>query len=209
LEDEEVVLAGGFSEVVAANLLKAGVFDSGAEDGFVKAVVGTAAVAVDDAEAGAGSERGAEMGEEALRVGDLVVDLEHEGGIEGVGREVGVVGCAENGLDVGEVLALGALADGGNGFGVDVFGDDFAPAMGAAGDTFGGADGEPAAACAEVGHDGAGLEIEEIHDAVDLEFVGAIFALEYAEIAGVGSACGVLHSRSRGLRGRWRSCLGG
>ncbi len=78
-------MAVGFGEGVAGYLVEAGRFYFGAEDGFVEAVVGAGAVAVDDAEAGSGFEGGVEVGEDELGVGDLMVDLEHEGGVEGVG----------------------------------------------------------------------------------------------------------------------------
>jgi len=78
-------LAVGLGEGVAGYLVEAGRFYFGAEDGFVEAVVGAGAVAIDDAEAGSGLEGGAEVGEHELGVGDLVVDLQHQGGVEGVG----------------------------------------------------------------------------------------------------------------------------
>ena len=186
-EDEEVILAVGLGEGVAGYLVEAGRFYFGAEDGFVEAVVGAVAVAVDDAEAGSGLEGGAEVGEHELGMGDLVVDLQHEGGVEGVGGEVGIVGGAEEGMDVGEALAGGAVADGGDSGGIDVFGDDGAGGA----DTFRGADGEPAATGADVGYCAAGVEVEEIHDVVDLEALIAARLFEDAEISGVGGAGGV------------------
>jgi hypothetical protein len=121
-------------------------------------------------------------------LGDLVVDLEHERGVEGVGCEVGVVGRAELGVDVGEMFAGGAIADSGDGFGVDVFGDDEAGGA----DALGGADAEPSAAGADIGYGAAGVEVEEVHYAVDLEALIAVGVFKDAEVSGVRGAGGVL-----------------
>lgn len=92
--------------------------------------------------------------------------------------------------------------DGLDGVGVDVFGVDGAAASGAAGDAAGGADGEPAAAGADVGDGGAGVELEGVHDAVDLELLVAGGVFEDGEVAGVGGGGGV-------GRRLWRGGLGG
>jgi hypothetical protein len=202
LEDEEVVLAVGFGEVVAACLFEAGAFDFGADDFFVEAVVGSVAVAVDDAEESAGAHGGVEIGEENLGVGDLVVDLQHQCGVDGIGEEFGVVGCAEVGLDVEEVFLDGALADGVDGLGVDVFCNDVAGGA----DALCGADGEPAASGADVGYGFAAADVEQVHDAVDLEVFGAAGVLEDVEVAGVGRTGGVCGKR--GLRLGCGKCEG-
>ena len=74
------------------------------------------------------------------------------------------------------MLAGGAVADGGDVGGVDVFCDDGAGGA----DAFGGADGEPAAAGADVGYGAAGVEVEDVHDAIDLEMLGAVGVFEDA-----------------------------
>ena len=56
-EDEEVIFVVSLSKVVAAYLTKTGVLNLSSNNGLVKAVIGAIAIAVDDAEAGAGFER--------------------------------------------------------------------------------------------------------------------------------------------------------
>jgi hypothetical protein len=199
-EDEEVILAVGLGEVVAGDLAEAGALDLGSDDGLIEAMVGAVAVAVNDAEAGAGLERRAQVGEDELGAGDLVVDLQHQGSVEGVGLELRVVGRAYERFDIGKVLALGTLLDVGDGFGVDGLGDD--AAIGA--DAAGGADTEPAAAGTDVGDGAAGFELQEVHDVVDLEALVATRLLEGSEVAGVGRAGG-MRGRSGVLRPKvWR-----
>ncbi len=90
----------------------------------VEAVVGSVAIAVDDADLGSGLERCADELHEGDGMRDLVVDLEEQDRVDGVGGEFGVIGCAQDGADVGQLLGDGALVDVVDGPGVDVLGDD-------------------------------------------------------------------------------------
>ncbi len=193
-KDEEVVLAIVFGEVETADLAKPGALDFGADSGFGEAVVVALAVFVNDAEAGVVAHGKMERGEHWLRVGDLVVDLQHQHGVDGVGWEFGVLGCAEDGLNVVEVFFIGTLLDGLDVLRINVFRVD--DALGA--DLFGGKHGEPASTCADVCNAAARQDVEQIHDAVDVQALGAAGGFEDAEVAGVGRAGGVL---LRSLRG--------
>jgi hypothetical protein len=196
-EEQEVVVLVVAGEVVVAGVVEAGAFDFVSDYVGVDAVVGAVAIVVDDAEEGAGLHGGEEVGEQDGRVRDLVVDAEHEGCVDGVGWEFGVVGRAEEWLDVGVIFAGGAVADGVDGVLVDVFGDDFAGWA----DAVGGADREPASAGAYVGYSFAGRDAQHVHDAVDVELVGSGGVFEDAEVAGVGGAGGVCGWWWRGLLG--------
>jgi hypothetical protein len=198
-EDEEVILAVGLGEIVAGDLVEAGALDFGTYGGLIEAVVGAVTIFVNDAEAGTGFEGRTQVGEHELGMGDLVVDLQHQGGIQRVRRELRVVRCAQERFDIGKMLALSALLDVGNGFGVDVLCNDAAVGCNAAGR----ADAEPAAAGADVGDGAAGFEVQEVHDAVDLEALVAAGRLEDAQVAGVGRAGGV-RRRSGSLRSQAR-----
>ena len=156
-------------------------------------MVRTIAVLINDAEAGAGLERRAQVGEKKLGVGDFVVDLQHQRGIERAGREFGVVGRTQQGLNVRQMLSLGAILDGGDVLRVNVLSDDAAARRNAAG----GADAEPAATGANVGHGAAGLNVEQVHNAVDLEPLFAARIFEDVKVASVWGAGGV---RGRRLR---------
>ena len=96
-EDEHVVVLVVVSEVVAGDEVQAFAFDFGADDFGVDAVIGAGAGVVDDAETATVLEGEAENGEQEWRMGDFVVNAQHEGGVEGVGGERGSGGGAEDG----------------------------------------------------------------------------------------------------------------
>lgn len=84
--------------------------------------------------------------------------------------------------------------DGVDGVRVDVLGVNDAVGSDAAG----GPNGEPSAACADVGYVRAGAELEDVHDALNLELLVAGGVFEDGEITGVGGAGGVRRGRRRG-----------
>jgi hypothetical protein len=84
---------------------------------------------------------------------DLVVDLQHQGSIERIRRELWIIGSPQERLDITEMLALGALLDIGDAFGVDVLSDDPAVRSNPAG----GADAEPAPTGADISNDDTGF----------------------------------------------------
>src|SRR6185312_7435247 len=188
LEDQEVILTVVLGEVVSPHLMEAGAFHFFTKNFFVEAVVGAGAVAVDDAEARAGLHRGTQRGEHEFRVRDLVVDLQHQHGVDAVLWQLRVVGCAEDRLDVAEVFVVGALADGVDVLRIDVFGEHCAGGA----DASCGENGEPAATCAYVRDRFAGCDVQQIHHAVDVQAFGAAGALKDTEVAGVGSTGGML-----------------
>src|SRR4029077_16668080 len=109
-------------------------------DVAVDAVILGFAVAVDDADLGAGAKSGAQVAQESDGLGDLVVGLQEQNGVDLVGGQEGVVFVAEDGVHVMELFFLGAVFDVVDGFGVDVDGVDTARVCDAAG----GKDGEEA-----------------------------------------------------------------
>jgi len=142
-----------------------------------------------------GFSAGAQVRQNERGMGDLVVDLQHQGCVEGIRRKFGIIGCAQQGHDVAEVLSLGALLNVGDGFRVDLFGDDAS----VGGDAASGADTEPTAPGADVGNGAAGFDVQQIHDAVDLEALVAARLFENAQVTGVRCA-----GWMRGRRGRLR-----
>ena len=93
-EDEEVVLAVRLGEIVAGDLAEAGALDLGSDDGLVEAMVRAVAVVINDAEAGAGLERRAQVGENEAGDGRSRGRPSASGQHRGVGLELGVVGRA-------------------------------------------------------------------------------------------------------------------
>ena len=138
-KDEEVILPVGLGEIIAGDLAEAGPFNLGADDRLVEAVVRAIAILVDDAEASSGLKRHSKIGKDKLGMRDLVVDLQHQGSVERIRRELWIIGSPQERLDITEMLALGSLLDIGDAFGVDVLSDD--PAVRS--DPAGGANAEP------------------------------------------------------------------
>ena len=165
----------------------------GAHNGLVKTMVRAGAVTVNDAEASAWFQRRPQAREHEWGMRDFVVDLQHQGGVERAGRELGVVGCAQNRFYVGQLLALGALLNISDGLGVNFLRDDPPIGSNAAGST----DTKPAPAGANVSNDAPWLDSQKVHHAVDLQALPAARVFEDAEVARVRRAGGV---RSRRLR---------
>ena len=169
----------------------------------------------------AGLEGYVEGGEHLDGVGEFVVGIDHERGVEGVGRELDVIDDSEVGLDVGD------LAFGGFGFQeiehllLDVHGDDFS-----ARHERRDAERIVAGARADVGDDRFGREIEKgngtgggfLHFAlVALQPIEPLMAHHMGDLAshenfsdavrrwGRGGVAGCFHECRRGeSRGSWQ-----
>ena len=124
-------------------------------------------------DAAAGAEGGVDGPHHFPGVGEFVVGIDEEGGVDGVGGKFDAVDGAEVGFDVVEAEFLFALFEEGDHLGLDVDGDDFA-----FGDERGEAEGVVTGAGADVGDDGVGGEVE-LGDGARGGFFGfAVVALE-------------------------------
>jgi len=81
-EEQKVIVLVGLGEVVLLDEVEAGALDFGDDDVRVDAVVVAAAGVVDDGEAGAGLHGSEKRCEQQRRMSDLVVDAQHERGVE-------------------------------------------------------------------------------------------------------------------------------
>src|ERR1700690_427725 len=129
-------------------------------------------------------------------MGYLVVGLEQQHGVDAVGRELWIVGLAEDCLYVLEVLFFRSLANVLNCLWVDVHRITRARA----GDAARGAHREPARAGTDVGNVFARRNAQHVHDAVDLQALIAPRGIENGEIASVRAA-GLALSRRWGGAG--------
>jgi hypothetical protein len=175
-ENQKVILAIRLGEIVAGDLAEAGVLHLGAHNGLVKTMVRARAVTVNDAEASAWLQRRAQIGKHQWGMRDFVVNLQHQGGVERAGCELGVVGCAQNRFYVGQLLA-----------------HDPPIGSNAAGST----DTKPASAGANISDDAPGFELQKVHHAVDLQALPAARVFKDAKVAGVRGAGGVGSRRLR------------
>jgi hypothetical protein len=192
-ENQKVILAIRLGEIVAGDLAEAGVLHLGAHNGLVKTMVRARAVTVNDAEASAWLQRRAQIGKHQWGMRDFVVNLQHQGGVERAGCELGVVGCAQNRFYVGQLLALGPLLNVSDGLGVNFLRDDPPIGSNAAGST----DTKPASAGANISDDAPGFELQKVHHAVDLQALPAARVFKDAKVAGVRRAGGVGSRRLR------------
>src|ERR1700756_37200 len=117
-------------------------------------------------------------------MGYLVVSLEQQHDIDAVGRELWIVGLAQDRLYVPELLFLRTPVNLLNCFRVDVHSINRARAR----DPASGAHREPARSGTDVGNVFAGLNAKHIHDTVDLQALIASGGIADGEIAGVRSA---------------------
>ena len=173
---------------MASDLAKPGTLDLLARSLFCKTVIVALAVAVDDAEARSRTHGNIKCGKHRLRVGDLVVDLQHHHSVHAVGREPGICGSPQYGLDVGKVLCGSAFVDGFDVRRIDVLCKNCARGANA----FRGKYGKPAATGADVGYRFAGGDAHDVHDSVDMQPLGAAWSFEDVQVAGVRCAGGVL-----------------
>jgi len=120
---------------------------------------------------------GAEGGDDGLHhfpgVGELVIGIDEEGGVDGVGGELDAVDGAEVGFDVGEAEFLFAFLEVVDHLLLDIDGDDLA-----LGDEGGEFEGVVAGAGADVGDDGVGGELETGHGAAGGFLFLAVVAFE-------------------------------
>src|SRR5580704_9175241 len=93
------------------------------------------------------------------------------------------------------MFSLGTLLNGVNGLGVDLFGDHAS----IGGDAARGTDAKPATAGADIGNGAAWFDVQQVHDAVDLQTLVTARVLENTQVAGVGCA-GWMGRRHRRLR---------
>src|SRR5437588_10152215 len=117
-------------------------------------------------------------------MGYLVVGLEQQHGVDAVGRDLWIVGLAEDRLYVLELLFFRAPVNVLNCFRVDVHSINRARAR----DTASGAHREPARSGTDVGNVFSGLNAKHIHDAFDLQAFIAPRSIENGEIASVRAA---------------------
>src|SRR5208282_2515549 len=117
-------------------------------------------------------------------MGYLVVGLEQQHGVDAVGRDLWIVGFAEDRLYVRELLFFRAPVNVLYCLWVDVHRINRARA----GDAACGAHREPARSGTDVGNVLAGRNAKHIHDAVDLQALIAPWGIENGEIASVRGA---------------------
>lgn len=123
---------------------------------FLDGDIGVFGAVFDEEDFSAGLEGGADGGEHFGGVGELVVGIDHDDGIDGGGWQFDRFDGAEVGRDVGDAEALGFGGEVVEHFLLDVDGDDFA-----LGDEWGDAETVVAGARADIGDDGVRREIEE------------------------------------------------
>lgn len=176
-EDEDVLAGEGFDDLGEG---EGGGFEflAGLGDGhFVFGADGDGGVffaVFEQDEAAGGFEGAVEGGEHSLRVGEFMVDVDHEGEVDlGVG-EAGVGGEAEDGRDVGEMGAAGVGGELVEHHLLDVDGVDLTGGADAAGH----AEGHVAGAGADVGDGHAGFKMQGVDGFVGLFFGGAFGAVE-------------------------------
>src|SRR5882757_2062304 len=129
-------------------------------------------------------------------MGYLVVGLEQQHGVDADGRDLWIVGLAEDRLYVLELLFLRTLVNVVDCLRVDVHSINPTRAR----DAPSCAHRKPARSCADVGNTFAGLNAKHIHDAVDLQALIASWDFENGEIATVRGA-GLALGRRRGGTG--------
>jgi hypothetical protein len=128
----------------------------------------------DEGNAAAGFEGGADGLDHFVGVGEFVIDIDHNGEVDAIRREFGVGDGAESGDDIGEAELSGVLLEGGDHFGLDIDGVDFAGLA----DGAGVASGVVTGAGSDIGDGLAGLDFEEGDEALGLFFAFAFGAFE-------------------------------
>src|ERR1700728_4317321 len=121
LEDQEIVLLVCLGEVVAGDLAETGMFNLSTNDGLVQTMIRTVAILINNAEACPWFKGGVQIGQQKRGMRDFVVDLQHQGGVERVGRKPGIVRRSEDGFDITKVLGMRALLNGSNRCGINFF----------------------------------------------------------------------------------------
>lgn len=128
--------------------------------------IGVVGAEFDKGDAAAGLEGGADGFDHFVGVGELVVDVDHDGEVDAIGGEFGVRDGAESGDDVGETELSRILLEGGDHFRLDIDGVDFSGLA----DGAGVASGMVTGAGADIGDGLAGLDFEEGDEALGLFF---------------------------------------
>ncbi|MFM1945491.1 MAG: hypothetical protein RI897_4473 [Verrucomicrobiota bacterium] len=147
--------------------------------------IGVIGTELDEGDTATGFEGGADGFDHFVGVGEFVVDVDHDGEVDGIGREFGVGDSAESRDDVGESELPGVLLEGRDHFGLDIDGVDFAGLA----DGAGVASGMVTGAGADIGDGLAGLDFEEGNEALGLFFAFAFGAFEPGD-AGVAHDVG-------------------
>ena len=113
-EDEEIIHLVAFHKVVLLDQCVTGFFRFADHDLAVYSVVFAVSIAVDDSDSCARPQSGTQVAQKSDRMGDLVIGLEQQHGVNGAEDQFGVVSPAENSLYVWQMLFPDALINGPN-----------------------------------------------------------------------------------------------
>ncbi len=158
-EEDDVLEGEGFDGLDAGEADGSHLFFELLDGHFVEGFDGDGGIlfaVLDEGDAAVGLEGLADFGHDFKGVGELVVDVDEEDEVDGVGGEVGIGFGGLDDLNVGDFVGGGAGAEGCEHFGLDIDGEDFA----VRGDFRGDAEGEVSGACSEIGDGLAWLETE-------------------------------------------------
>ena len=114
----------------------------------------------------------------------LVIGLQQENTIDRIVRELRIIGAAENGINVVDLVPIDATINVRDGLGINVHGINQA----AISDAFRGAHREPSGAGPDIRDMGSRDNPEDVHHFLDLQFLVPAVAFENGKIARIGLA---------------------